>query len=72
MAAGRYRSPGVGRSLKVLLTLTLRKQDGPIELPGKKRRMRRSRKCPNGDGGKLIDMGDGTFYCPECGETFDL
>lgn len=71
MAARRYRSPGAGRSLKVLLTLTLSTQEPPIGLPGKKWKASRSRKCPNNDGGRLVDNGDGTSYCPECGQTFD-
>jgi hypothetical protein len=70
VAARRYRSPGASQSLKVLLALTLRKQDGPIDLPGRRWMIGRRKKCPNDDGGRLVDNGDGTYYCPECGETF--
>jgi len=71
VAARRYRSPRVGQPLKILLSFTLLKGSGPVGLPGKPRKGGRSAKCPNGDGGRLVDNGDGTSYCPNCGQVFD-
>ena len=71
MAAKRYREYGIGSPLGILLGFGLLKQFGPIGLPGVRRLAGLALTC-SADGDELIDNGDGTASCQQCGTRYEI
>jgi hypothetical protein len=70
VAARRYRSPRRVPYLTVALASLLLAKKPRTDLPGEPLRTAPA-PTHTDDGGELIANDDGTYYCQECGITFD-
>jgi len=70
VAAKRYQGPRRASYLTVALASLLLTKKSRTDLPGEPLR---TAPAPThaADGGELIANDDGTYYCQECGKTFD-